>query len=177
MQKNFFAVLLGVALAIPFAAQAEGSYVKFGVGPSEYKDDIRSENKTAVALAYGFSIDKNFDVELGYVNLGKLKLSSADAYSSTQTQSFYVAGVGNLPLTDAFSVFGKLGVTANHLKSNFTDADGTSSNTDTKARALLGLGLAYNFTKEIAGTLEYQYFGKVDQMKLSTLTVGAKYGF
>lgn len=177
MQKQFFAALLGAALVMPLAAQAEGSYVKFGVGPSEYKDDIGSENKTAVALAYGFSIDKNFDVELGYVNLGKLKLGSADAYSSTQTQSFYVAGVGTLPLTDAFSVFGKLGVTANHINSKFTDADGTISNTDTKARALLGVGLAYNFTKEIAGTLEYQYFGKVDEMKLSALTVGVKYGF
>ena len=44
---------------------------------------------------------------------------------------------------------------------------------------MMGLGLAYNFTKEIAGTLEYQYFGKVgdDKIKASAITAGIKYNF
>ena len=104
--------------------------------------------------------------------MGKLKTIDGDY--SVQTQSFYVAGVGNLPLTDAFSAFGKVGVSVNHFTTKTT---GLGGNTETKARALLGLGLAYNFTKEIAGTLEYQYFGKVEQVKISALTVGVKYGF
>ena len=105
MQKKILAALLGAALAMPLAAQAEGSYVKLGVGPSEYKSTSDSENKTAVALAYGFSVDKNVDVELGYVHLGKLK--SFDGSASVQTQSIYIAGVGNLPLTDTFQYLAK----------------------------------------------------------------------
>ncbi|CAM8664660.1 COG3637 Opacity protein and related surface antigens [Oxalobacteraceae bacterium] len=177
MQKILGFMVLSAALVMPLAGHAEGSYFKAGVGSSEYKFEGSSENKTAVSAAYGFAVDKNFDVELGYANLGKFKFSDADESSSLQMQSFYIAGVGTLPLTDAFSVFGKLGVTANHFNSKFTDSDGTISNTDTKARALLGLGLAYNFTKQIAGTLEYQYFGKVEDIKFSALTVGVKYGF
>ncbi len=170
MRKNFFAAFLGAALVMPLAVHAEGSYFKAGVGESEYKAEGATENKTAVTVAYGFAVDKNFDVELGYANLGKFK----DTDSSMQTQSIYIAGVGNLPLTAAFSAFGKVGVAVNQFKTTATGFDG---NTETKARALLGLGLAYNFTKEIAGTLEYQYFGKVDQVKISALTVGVKYGF
>jgi OOP family OmpA-OmpF porin len=102
--------------------------------------------------------------------LGKFK----DADGSMETQSFYIAGVGNLPLTAAFSAFAKVGVAVNHFTTKTT---GLGSDTETKARALMGLGLAYNFTKEIAGTLEYQYFGKVEQVKISALTVGVKYGF
>ncbi len=165
-------MVLGAALVMPLAAHAEGSYVKAGVGSSEYKYDGSSENKTAVNLAYGFSLNKNFGVELGYANLGKLKTTDGDY--SVKTQSFYLAGVGSLPLTDAFSAFGKVGVAINHLTAKET---GFADTTETKTRALLGLGLAYNFTKEIAGTLEYQHFGTVDQVKISALTVGVKYGF
>ena len=170
MHKKFFAALLGAVLVAPLASHAEGSYFKAGVGPSEYKNDFVSENKAAVILAYGFSVDKNFDVELGYAHLGKVK----DATGSVEAQSIYLAGVGNLPLTDAFSAFGKVGVAVNQFNNKPT---GSVETTDTKARALLGLGLAYNFTKDVAGTLEYQYFGKVDQIKVSALTVGIKYGF
>ena len=170
MHKKFFAALLGAVLVAPLASHAEGSYFKAGVGASEYKAEGATENKTAVTVAYGFSLDKNFDVELGYAHLGKVK----NAGGSVEAQTIYIAGVGNLPLTDAFSAFGKVGVAVNQFNDKPT---GSAETTDTKARALLGLGLAYNFTKEIAGTLEYQYFGKVDQVKISALTVGVKYGF
>ena len=170
MHKNFFAAFLGAALVMPLAVHAEGSYFKAGVGESEYKAEGATENKTAVTVAYGFAVDKNFDVELGYAHLGKVK----ETGGSIQAQSIYIAGVGNLPLTDAFSAFGKVGVAVSQLNAKTT---GFAETTETKTRALLGLGLAYNFTKEVAGTLEYQYFGKVDQIKISALTVGIKYGF
>jgi OOP family OmpA-OmpF porin len=172
MQKKLGFMILSAALVMPLAAHAEGNYFKAGVGSSEYKFEELSENKTAVNIAYGFSLNKNFDVELGYANLGKLKTIDGDY--SVQTQSFYVAGVGNLPLTDAFSAFGKVGVAVNHFSAKET---GFADTTETKARGLLGLGLAYNFTKEVAGTLEYQYFGTVDQVRISALTLGVKYGF
>ncbi len=84
MRKQFFAVLLGaVVLVMPFAAKAEGSYVKFGLGQSEYTA-TGSANETAASLAYGFSIDKNFGVELGYINFGKNKEGDASFSSSVQ---------------------------------------------------------------------------------------------
>ena len=64
MRKKLVAVFMGAVLVAPIVAQAEGSYVKLGVGQSEYKNSRASENETAASLAYGFSIDKNFAVEL-----------------------------------------------------------------------------------------------------------------
>jgi opacity protein-like surface antigen len=44
---------------------------------------------------------------------------------------------------------------------------------------MLGLGASYQFTKEVAGVLEYQHFGKISSadVKSSALTLGVKYGF
>jgi len=179
MQKQILAALLGAALAMPLAAQAEGSYVKLGVGESEYKNGIGNENETAASLAYGFSFDKNFGVEVGYINFGKYKDGDANYSISLQRQAFYIAGVGSVPFTDAFSAFAKLGVAANKYEGSFVSGDFSASEKVTKTRSMFGLGLAYNFTKEIAGTLEYQYFGKVgeDKIKVSAITAGVRYDF
>jgi OOP family OmpA-OmpF porin len=179
MRKQFFAVLLGaVVLVMPFVAKAEGSYLKFGLGQSEYKNNF-SANETAASLAYGFSIDKNFGVELGYINFGNYSESDVLGSESLKRQAFYIAGVGSLPVTDAFSLFAKLGVAANKYDYKL-DAIGVSESENvTKTRSMFGLGLSYNFTKQIAGTLEYQDFGKVGayKVKASAITAGIKYDF
>ena len=178
MQKQFFAALLGAALVMPLAAQAEGSYVKFGLGQSEYKQ-TGSANETAASLAYGFSFDKNFGAEIGYINFGKNKEGDATFSQTTHRQAFYIAGVGSLPVTDAFSLFAKLGVAANKYEQNFVSVGINKSENVTKTKSMYGLGFSYNFTKEIAGTLEYQDFGKVgvDKVKVSAITAGIRYDF
>jgi OOP family OmpA-OmpF porin len=179
MQKKLGFMLLCAALVVPLAAHAEGSYVKLGVGQSEYKVESESENKTATSIAYGFSVNKNFGVEVGYVNFGKIESSDVDSYVSIKNQSFYLAGVGTLALTDAFSVYAKLGATSNRFAVAVDSPDLSGAGRETKTRPLLGVGLAYNFTKDIAGTLEYQQYGKAlaENFELSTLTAGLKYSF
>ncbi len=179
MQKKLVAVFMGAVLTMPVVAQAEGSYVKLGVGQSEYKNGFGSENETAASLAYGFSFDKNFGVEVGYINFGKYEEGDASFSNTIKRQAFYIAGVGSLPVTDTFSVFAKLGVAANKYENNFVSVGFSESEEKTKTRSMVGLGLAYNFTKEIAGTLEYEYFGKVgdDKIKASAITAGIKYDF
>lgn len=178
MQKKLLAALLGAVLIVPVAAHAEGSYFKVDVGQSKYKDDFISENETATSLAYGFAIDKNFGVELGYINFGKLKNFVEEEPSRTyQQQAFYVAGVGSYPLTDALFATGKLGLAVNRQEWKIAEPDLIDQHAESKTRVMVGLGLAYNFTKEVAGTLEYQYFGKANEIKVSAITVGIKYGF
>jgi OOP family OmpA-OmpF porin len=177
MQKKLLAALLGAVLIVPVAAQAEGSYFKVDVGQSKYKADGLSENETAASLAYGFAIDQNFGVELGYINFGKLKDFVDDPSRTYQQQAIYLAGVGSYPLTDNFSTYGKLGVAVNRQEWKESDAGFNETFKETEVRAMVGLGLAYNFTKEVAGTLEYQYFGKANEIKVSAITVGIKYGF
>lgn len=177
MQKKLLAALLGAILVAPVAVHAEGSYFRVDAGQSRYKDDVVSGNETAVSLAYGVAIDKNMGVELGYINFGKLKGSVGDPARTYQQQAVYLAAVGSYPLTEALYAIGKLGVAVNRQEWGSTDPGLIETHTETKTRAMAGLGLAYHFTKEVAGTLEYQYFGKANEIKVSALTVGIKYGF
>ena len=149
------------------------------MGQSEYKVDSASENKTATSIAYGFSVSKNFGVEVGYVNFGKIESSTEDTYVSIKNQSVYLAAVGTLALTNAFSIYGKLGATSNRFEAGVDSPGLIGSVRETKTKPLLGVGLAYNFTKDIAGTLEYQQYRKalLENFELSTLTAGLKYNF
>lgn len=193
MNKKFFAAILGIALVLPLAAQAEGMYAKLGVGQSEYTD-IRADGlvipdfkPTGVQLGVGVSLDKTWDVEAGYIHFGKdTKSITVDAGSGTvalETQAIYVAGIGNYAFTDSFSAFGKLGLAVHHTKANSNGTDGVSSfstsESKTKTQALIGAGLSYQFTKEIAGLVDYTYYGKVtdNNFKLSLLSVGLRYNF
>jgi OOP family OmpA-OmpF porin len=179
MQRQLFAALMAAALLVPVAAQAEGSYFKFSAGRSEYKTDEGKDRDTALSLAYGFAVDKNFDVELGYINFGKTKNVEPGYSVTAERQAFYLAGVGSLPLTDTFSASAKLGLAVNRYEDQILSILGNESEKVTKIRPMLGLGASYQFTKEVAGVLEYQHFGKISSadVKSSALTLGVKYGF
>lgn len=177
MQKKLFAALMAVTFLSPVAAQADGSYVKFSGGRSEYKGDEGKERDNALSLAYGFAVDKNFDVELGYMNFGRLKGAQPGYSYSVERQAFYLAAIGSVPVTDAFSVSANLGLAINRYEEQIFTVLGDDAEKITKVRPMLGLGASYQFTKEVAGVLEYQYFGKVSDVKTSALTVGIKYGF
>lgn len=177
MQKQLFAALMAVTFLSPVAAQADGSYVKFSAGRSEYKGDEGKARDNALSLAYGFAVDKNFDIELGYINFGKIKGADSSSYFSLQRQALYLAGVGSVPVTDAFSVSAKLGLAVNRYEEKGFNQLVNYEEKVTKVRPMVGLGASYQFTKEVAGILEYQYFGKVSDSKSSALTLGVKYGF
>lgn len=187
MKKNMLAALVAVGLLSSAVAHAEDSYFSVGAGRSEYKLDGESENKTAISLAFGQSLGENFGYEIGYLNFGEVSEQGEDSGISYtlkyRGQSVYAAAVGTLPVSESFSLFGKLGVSANYVKASATASDGitteTGSSSDTKLGPMLGLGLAYNFTKQIAATVEYRYFHEMidGDLKASALTAGLRYHF
>ncbi len=133
----------------------------------------------------GYSIDKNWDAEIGYTNFGTVKYSDPDPSQSgsLKTQTIYATGIGKLPITDTFSVFGKAGVAFNYSKATIDGTPYSSSKTNTAL--LLGAGLNYQFTKELAATLDYTYYGKgkiafggeTGDFKLDQVSAGLKYYF
>ncbi len=181
MQKSLLAALLGVVLVAPLAAHAEGSYVGINVGESRYEIGGAGESKTLFGLSYGTSINPNVDIEAAYLRHGKLKEtdpSSGDSVSF-DTQTLYVAAVGKLPIADGFHALGKLGIAVNYSDASLISGGTTISNSETRVSPMLGVGLSYQFTKEISGVAEYQYFDKVidNGPKVSTWSIGARYHF
>lgn len=185
--KHLLAALLGTVMCSAVPVHAQESYLSVGAGRSEYRADGASENKTALSLAYGQKLGEAWGYELGYVNFGSLEASAeADSFSASgkvRAQSVYVAAVGSLPLSESFSAFGKVGASINYVKysGTFENADGTYSGSDSETRLgpMVGLGIAYDFSKDIAATLEYRYFhGIADEgVNASALTAGIAYKF
>ena len=185
MKKIASIIALATAtLTTPFLAHAEGTYVKASVGRSHYKDlgeNTANENPTGVSLGLGYVIDKNWDAEIGYTHFGTVKSTGLSPEVSLKTQTIYAAGIGKLPITEAFSVFGKAGLAFNYSK---VSIDGTPySSSETNPSLLLGAGLSYQFTKEIAATLDYTYYGtgkvanNAPDFKLDQVSLGLKYNF
>lgn len=192
MNKKFFAAVLGVALVLPVVAKAEAMYVIAGVGQSEYTDahadgiSYPDLNATAGQIGVGYMLDKTWGAELGYIHFGSDSSSSPSAGTGTlsvKNQTIYLAGIGKLPLSDSFSIFGKLGIAVNNSKGNasgvITSGSYNISEDKTKTTALIGVGAGYQFTKELEGYVDYSYFGKVSDtnIKLSLISVGVRYGF
>jgi OOP family OmpA-OmpF porin len=189
MKKMLFATILGAALVVPFAAQAAGGYVGGGFGQSTYDVDdagatttSRDESGSGFKLYGGYEFDQNWGVEVGYANLGKLKnvynVLGTNVTRSAKSYSVYVAGTGTLPLNEQFSLFGKLGLATNHISVDGSAGGFTVSESGSKSGMMFGVGAAYNVTKNVAVTLEYENFGKVaEDTKAQMWTVGARYKF
>lgn len=191
MNKKLFAGVLGVALVLPVIAQAESMYVIAGIGQSEYTDasaagisypDLKA---TAGQIGVGYMVDKTWGGEIGYIHFGNDSSSSPSVGTGTlnvKNQAIYLAGIGKLPLSDSFSIFGKLGIAVNKSKGNAageTTVVYSESADKTKVTAMMGVGAGYQFTKELEGYVDYSYFGKVSDtsIKLSLISVGVRYGF
>lgn len=189
MKKNFAIAVLAAGFALPFAAHAQGAYIGFNAGQATHKVDdagftvvSHDETQTAYKLYGGYNFNKYFGVEAGYTDFGKSKnvyrVSGTNVSLDYKAQAIYAAAVGTLPLSDQFSLFGKLGVTANHASSTASAGSVSAQVSGNKSSALIGVGAAYNVTKNVAVALEYEDYGKTaEDAKAKMWSLGVRYNF
>jgi OOP family OmpA-OmpF porin len=143
-------------------------------GVQESKDE--SDNK-GYRLIFGYRMNRNWALELGYTNFGKFSHHYDDGAGGVVHQDYKASAwslglLPILPLGNHFSLFGKIGI----VKSSVTTESATSTGTlgDTLATAglpvgsasksrkstVLGAGAQIDFTS--AGIrLEYEDYGEV----------------
>ncbi len=168
MKKFLRMALMCAVFASPLAAQSEETYLKVGIGQSGYDYVSGRTTQTGYFLAGGMAIDKNVDVEIGYIDFGKDKFSVGNVNAYFKVKSLYAAGIGKYWVNDAFNIYGKLGIA--HLKSE-DNSDNPVSVSETKV--LYGVGTSYHFTKELSGSLEYaKYASSIDMF-----SAGVRYSF
>ena len=180
MKKTVLAALIGAALCSPWPALAESGYLKVGVGQSSYSTPPDTETERAMSLAYGATLDATWGYEVGYIHFGNLKQAVSGFSVSTRSQALYGAGVANLPINPATRVYSKVGLAVVNTKLTGAVSElAPGAATGTTTNLMAGLGLDYKFTPQVAGNIEYQYFGNAYQLpiNLSAWTVGLKYGF
>lgn len=142
-------------------APAGNRYVGLNAGRSDYPG---SSNGDAYQLYAGADWSPNFGVEFGATDFGHS--GDRDAYG------FHLSAVGRMPLTEAFTLFGKLGAMYSR-----TDQAGAK---DDHWGETYGLGVDFNFTPQLTAVLEYdrarlRFAGNRDHV--NTTMVGLKYRY
>lgn len=87
-----------------------------------------------------------------------------------KAKSPQVSAILSAPIADAFSVYGRLGVSDTKREANGFGR----SVSEKKTEAIYGVGFGYNFAKNIKGTVEYQ---KLNDSEVDALVAGVKFGF
>jgi len=175
------------ALAAPASAQW---YVGVGVGASDSTGGNTSgialpagvvftttgfdDWKTSGQVYGGYQFTPVWGVELQYTYLGSRSGAvnfGAPINGTANTTSFtaYQIGLavtGTLAFNEQWFGRAKLGVSSNHTDSfsgTVTTGGGTGTlfvSSGNKTDVLAGAGVGYNFSKNVTGRAEYEYFGK-----------------
>ncbi|KQV85076.1 hypothetical protein ASD15_08100 [Massilia sp. Root351] len=191
MTKLLISTLLAAAGLAPFAASAAAPEENYYAGVTAsrggtltYRNPANgktaSDDAGTIFKVYGgFALTDYLALEAGYAQGGKARFDKAllgmASEPTFKASNFYLAGRATHHFNDDWSVFGKLGVTRNRYEG--TAASGSVSST----KPLLGVGMAYNITKEAALTVEYENLGRTRKdgvnVKHNALQLGVKMGF
>ena len=190
MKKTIAGLCVAATLVSPVAlAEDAGWYAGGSLGSARAKSDTSaaqfdaelatlgitatstlSEDDTGFKLFAGYQFNKNLAVEGGYVDLGKpIEFSSVVTAPGAGTVNGTIKNdgwnldvVGILPINDAFSAFGKVGLyySKTKLYVSATGAGGTAagSASETETTPKFGLGANYAFTKNVGVRAEWERY-------------------
>src|SRR5687768_14481540 len=158
------------------AAQARAqSFLGASPGQSEIGDEATREldlitwgtvdgNDTAWKIFGGYMFNRHFGFESAYVRFGEVSYSGvfsslAVTGGKLEVSGFNVAAIGNLPVNEQFSVFGKIGVFFWEAEANDTTASiGAFSAADEGSDVSFGVGVGYEFTRNLGVRAEWELF-------------------
>ncbi|TAL89577.1 MAG: flagellar motor protein MotB [Rhodanobacter sp.] len=115
----------------------------------------------------GYSINKYWAFEAGYFNMGRFGFTANTLPQGTlkgniKLQGAFIDAVGTLPITDRFSVFGRVGVNHSWASDRFSGTgavnvlDPHPSTSDTNYK--FGVGLQYAFTSSLSMRAEAERY-------------------
>ena len=119
----------------------------------------------------GYRFGPYFALEGGYADLGKSSYTSAatapavdSLQGSFKAHAWYLAPVGMYPISDRWSLLGKIGLTrasTNLSASSITGATAPSGISHSDTGWLLGVGTTYDITRNVYAKLEFDRFGNI----------------
>ena len=150
-------------------------------------EDNRS---TGYKLLGGYQFNRNFAVEGGYFDLGRFNyavntIPLGSFSSDTRVRGLNLDLLGMLPLTEQFSIFGRVGAAYAQSRSNFTRTgalpliNAPASRNDTNVK--VGLGMQYAFTEALAVRAELERYRISDPVRnrgnIDMASIGLVYRF
>ena len=191
------------------AGQSSTSFDSNDFGRSTTGVDV-SFDKTYPSwkLFVGYNFNRNWAIEGGYSDLGKpvvryagtgvLAPAGLTGQATLKNTSWFFAGKGTLPITDAFGLFAKLGVTRNNsdLAGSIDVANAavrtalvnagfplSISKSENRTGLLAGVGVEYSLQRNFRIRAEYEDYGKfgnendTGRTKTNAWSIGMTYAF
>jgi len=167
-------LVIAVLGALSSTAMAEGFYGVMDVGRSNAEDMCSATNfggntscstrATAFRVGGGYNFTRHIGVELNYGDLGNVNPVYSPGYSqSTKATTIQAAATGSWPITNKFSVIGKLGLAQTKFKQTWTT--GSAHATDTNIS--YGVGAQYALSNSFAVRIQYEDLGKVGSLPIT----------
>ena len=173
LPKKLMAALCLSLLSI-CAAQAQterGVYIGAGIGGSSVSSHkVDSDNDPSLNVNLGYRFNPSFSTEIFARSMSFRMFDGLIGDDSYYPDTHVgIAVLGNLPLNNAFSLYGRLGVGRTEMKS------GRISNKDrSETDPSVGLGVRYAFGPAFSVNLEATRFTKSE---VNTYLLGVQYNF
>lgn len=167
LARGVLALAAIAAVALPATVQAQSGrsyipytasgYAGFAIGRADYRLDCATgfscDNTTHVGKAYlGGMFNPWLGVELGYIRFGSVGRNDG----RTRAHGLNLALVGNVPIVDQFSVFGKLGTTYSRTSTTASPFALTPTGGDSGWGPAFGVGLRWKFSRQASAVLEWE---------------------
>jgi OOP family OmpA-OmpF porin len=191
---NKFVCSTLIALAASSLAHAEDMYVgastgTLGKGHIKYFDDgvtterYSTKRDPAVTVFAGYVLSPSWALEVGYRGLGDdNRFELTQGYDlTTRTRMGYLAARNTWPLSEDWSLYGKVGVAQGRFTAGIEGKDMSGAEKVKKNGLYLGLGAAYAINKDVSLQLELEHTDKLKQQGLSVsmdrFSLGVRVGF
>jgi OOP family OmpA-OmpF porin len=181
-------VFAALALTAATAAQADvqpGFYAGAGFGSTQIDDDgfdgiDFDDNDTGFKVFGGYNFNQNFAVELTYFDLGEASGSLEDIFGPFDfdigVSGLNASVVGTLPVSDMFSLFGKVGFASYDIDVHVNiEGVGSGSDSESESDMTYGVGGALNFG-QFGVRLEYEAIN-VDDGDANMISLGGVFRF
>jgi OmpA-OmpF porin, OOP family len=190
--KKLRVLTLAAILAAPAASWAQdlGFYVGGSLGQAKAKEYCDTggiaglavsscDNKATAWKAFaGYKFHPNFAVEGTYIRTDDFTASATFSgvpfTVKSDGRSFGLAGLGIWPVSQQFSVFGKLGFLRTEAESTATVAGTTIKFGENESEVHYGLGALYNLTRNWGVRAEWE---RANKSKLEIMSIGVQYQF
>jgi len=171
MKKFALALLLSTVIAAPAFAADTGMYLGAKFGSVQYGyDNVSNNSQAGYGMLIGFELNRVFALEAEYNKLGGFDSTTG----TIEGRSFGFSGVGSLPLSREFSLFGRMGITSSTLEDTATPP-ATGNFTYNNTGLNLGFGGQFNVGKDVGVRFGFDFYPVGDAKVTTTSTANMMY--
>ena len=190
VRKTLVASALAISAALAANQASAQAFAGGSIGQSDIDDEVAAGlitagtvdgKDTAWKIFGGYMFNRHFGVEGAYVNLGEASYSgnffgSPVTGGKVEVTGFNVAALGSYPINEQFSVFGKIGLFLWDAEASDTTGGVPFSAKEDGTDLSFGVGLGYNFTRNLGVRLEWEMFDAADA-DATLLSIGIAWRF